>query len=110
MAVKARGDWEFVWRFLAVAMLFEVGWAVWIAIQINPPPITLPAAYEAAAKARATRNVEGQIRRADAIPPAVAAPAADHAPLVNVGKLKFSESIETAIPERPADSAGQLRQ
>ena len=110
MAVKVRGDWEFVWRFLAVAMLFEVVWAVWIAIQINPPPLALPAAYEAAAKARATRNVEGQIRRAVAVPPALAAPAADTAPPVNVDKLKFSESIETAIPERPADSAKPRQQ
>lgn len=102
---RTRGNWEFLWRFLAVAMLIELVWAVWIAIQINPPPIALPAAFEAAAKARATRNVEGQIRPADVIPSATAAPAAASAPPVNVDRLKFSDSIETAIPEQTPDSA-----
>ena len=99
---RVRGDWEFLWRFIAVALLFALGWVVWIAFQIHPPPIALPAAYEAAAKARANRNVEGQIRGADTVPAARSAP---REPPVNVEKLKFSESIETAIPQHPEKSA-----
>jgi hypothetical protein len=99
---RVRGDWEFLWRFIAVALLFALGWVVWIALQIHPPPIALPAAYEAAAKARANRNAEAQIRSADTAPAARSAP---REPPVNVEKLKFSESIETAIPEHPEKSA-----
>jgi hypothetical protein len=99
---RRRGDWEFLWRFIAVAMLFEIVWVVWIAIQINPPPIALPAAFAAAAKARANRNVEAQIMSPDRAPAALTAP---RGPLVNVEKLRLSESIETAVPERPAESA-----
>ncbi len=36
------GEW--FWRFLAVVMLIVVGWVVWIAIQISPPDMVLPAA------------------------------------------------------------------
>lgn len=99
---RVRGDWEFLWRFIAVALLFALGWVVWIALQIHPPPIALPAAYEAAAKARANRNAEAQIRSADTAPAARSAP---REPPVNVEKLKFSESIETTIPEHPEKSA-----
>ena len=105
---RSRGDWEFLWRFIAVAMLFEIGWVVWIAIQVNPPGIVLPAAYEAAARALAARNAEGQIRSADPAPAAASAPAAPAVPReppVNVEKLKFSETIESAIPEPPSKSA-----
>jgi hypothetical protein len=70
-AAKAVGEW--FWRFLAVVMLAVVGWVVWIAYQINPPPLVTASAFEAAAKARAARNVQGVI--APAVP-AAAAPAA----------------------------------
>ncbi len=99
---RVRGDWEFLWRFVAVALLFALGWVVWFAFQIHPPPIALPAAYEAAAKARANRNAEGRIRGAATAPAARPAP---REPTVNVEKLKFSESIETAIPQHPEKSA-----
>jgi hypothetical protein len=107
-----RGDWEFLWRFIAVAMLFEIGWVIWIAIQINPPPIALPAAFAAAAKARANRNFEGQIVIPDRAPaaeiPITADPSsalpAPREPLVNVERLRLAESIETAVPERSAES------
>ena len=97
---RARGDWEFLWRFLAVAMLFSVAWVAWIAFQITASPIALPAAFEAAAKARAA----GQIRSAAPVPAAALEPAPREPP-VNPEKLKFSESIETPIPDRPAKSA-----
>lgn len=109
----SRGEWDFLWRVIAVALLFEIGWVVWVAIQINPPPIALPAAYDAAARALAARHVEGQIRSADPAPaaaPAPTVPALPREPPVNVEKLKLSESIETAIPEHPAKSVGPREQ
>ena len=122
------GEW--FWRFLAVVMLIVVGWVVWIAIQINPPDIVLPAAYEAAAQGRA-RNSSGTIGAppaqapvqapvdardptavsslATGAPPVAPAPAAAAAPPaqapVNLEKLRRAESIETPIPERPRRAA-----
>lgn len=84
-ARKLVGEW--FWRFLAVAMLFAVGWVVWISYQLNPPPLATSAAFEAAAKASATRDVQGVI-----------APAA---PPVNVEKLRLTDSIATPLPEQP---------
>jgi hypothetical protein len=106
------GEW--FWRFLAVVMLIVVGWVVWIAIQISPPEIILPAAYEAAAQGRATRNVAGTIGAAGV----ALAPAAPQAPVqieppVNLEKLRMADSIETPIfertrrPARPVSDTGQ---
>ena len=107
------GEW--FWRFLAGVMLVIVGWVVWIAVQISPPDLILPAAYEAAAQGRATRNSGGVIGGAAqpaAAPTAEAsAPAAPDLqppvfePPVNLGKLKLAESIETPIFERPRRAA-----
>ena len=44
------GEW--LWRFLAIVMTFSVGWTVWIIYQLNPPPLIMNAAFEAAAKAK----------------------------------------------------------
>jgi hypothetical protein len=108
------GEW--FWRFLAGVMLVIVGWVVWIAIQISPPDLILPAAFEAAAQGRATRNSGGAI---GGVPPQPAAPA-DEAPVVvaapppapppaeppvNLDKLKRAESIDTPIFERPRRAA-----
>jgi cell division septation protein DedD len=114
------GEW--FWRFLAVVMLIVVAWVVWIAIQISPPEMVLPAAYEAAAQGRA-RSSSGTIGNpaapgpvqaivdtssvssvASGAPPAATEPAAPAAPVeppVNLEKLRRAESIETPIPERP---------
>jgi hypothetical protein len=109
------GEW--FWRFLAVVMLLIVGWVVWIAIQISPPDLILPAAFEAAAQGRATRNSGGVIGGATPQPvaPAAEAPVAvvvpppppppPAEPPVNVDKLKIAESIETPIFERPRRAA-----
>ena len=122
------GEW--FWRFLAVVMLIVVGWVVWIAIQISPPDMVLPAAYQAAAQGRA-RNSSGTIGGAPAQAPvqapvdarepaavsslATGAPAVETAPAalaaspaqppVNLEKLRRAESIETPIPERPRRAA-----
>ena len=118
------GEW--FWRFLAVVMLVVVAWVVWIAIQISPPEMVLPAAYEAAAQGRA-RSSSGTIGSppaqapgqatvdtsavssvASGAPAAETAPAAPVAPVeppVNLEKLRLAESIETPIYERPRRAA-----
>ena len=115
------GEW--FWRFLAMTLLFVGAWVTWIAIQINPPDVFLPAAYEAAAKGRASRNASGVVRgvvipqpQGDPLPAAQppaaeATPASAQAapapavpppsPPVNLEKLRLAESIETPIHERP---------
>ncbi len=127
------GEW--FWRFLAVVMLVLVCWVVWIAVQISPSEMVLPAAYEAAAKGRASRNSGGAIApavdpapaqaangNAESAPPvavtavattaeSVVLPTAPSLPPVNLDKLRMAESIETPIfertrrPARPAAEA-----
>ena len=102
---KLIGEW--FWRFLAVIMLATVGWVLWIIYQINPQPLVTSAGFEAAAKARASQGIKGRITPA-AKPESAAAPAVEPAqpapapkePPVNAERLKFSNSIETPIPER----------
>lgn len=124
------GEW--VWRFLAVVMLFIVVWVAWIAIQISPPAIVLPAAYQAAAEGRASRSSGGAISGALAptpslpdapeavipadpvtspdaavlavVPVAVAAPTPVEPP-VNLDRLRLAQSIETPIVQRPRRAA-----
>ncbi len=116
------GEW--FWRFLAIVMLIVVGWVVWIAIQISPPDMVLPAAYEAAAQGRASRNAAGTIgaapanapapgrsdstlaQGAPAVTPTPETPAAPPAEApVNLEKLRLAESIETPIMDRPRRAA-----
>jgi len=113
MSKTKLGEW--FWRFLAVVMMFSVGWTAWLIYQLNPPPLVMNAAFEAAAKAKAKskgtqiekQSAQGVIAPsagADAAPKAPETPAA--APLVpgvpkeppiNPEKLKFSDSI--ALPD-----------
>lgn len=44
---------EWLWRFLAVAMVFTLSWMLWIFYQISPTSLILNAAFEAAAMAKA---------------------------------------------------------
>ena len=115
------GEW--FWRFLAIVMLFAVGWTMWIIYQLNPPPLVMNAAFEAAAKAKGkeargekqvTKGViaqpgaaapapagPGASSPAEAQPPAAAqASAAPKEPPINPEKLKFSDSI--ALPDPSA--------
>ncbi len=102
------GEW--FWRFLAVVMLVAVGWVVWISYQLNPQPLVTMAAFEAAAKARASRNTQGLIAPAAAPaatpepqpPKPEAATPEPKEPPVNLDKLKLSDTIATPIPEHPA--------
>ena len=82
------GEW--MWRFLAAMMLFSVGWTMWIIYQLNPPPLIMNAAFEAAAKAKANagQNAQGVIS-----PSAGSAAAEPREPLINPDKLKFSDSL-----------------
>jgi hypothetical protein len=106
---KMIGEW--FWRFLAVVMVLTVGWVLWIIYQINPQPLITTAGFEAAAKAksRASQDAKGVITPAGSVqagsasaeaakPPA--APAVPKEPPVNVERLRFTDSIETPIPER----------
>ena len=109
------GEW--LWRFLAVVMMFSVGWTVWIIYQLNPPPLVMNAAFEAAAKAKGKAPAEKQSaqgviapsagadaasRPAEAPAAAAQAPASPKEPPINPEKLKFSETI--ALPD-PAPNA-----
>ena len=106
------GEW--MWRFLAIVMMFSVGWTVWIIYQLNPPPLIMNAAFEAAAKAKGKgssaekQNSQGVIASAGAeAPPApvttasapAEAPREPKDPPINPDKLKFTETL--ALPAPP---------
>jgi hypothetical protein len=111
MSKTKLGEW--FWRFLAVVMMFSVGWTVWIIYQLNPPPLVMNAAFEAAAKAKGKsgrgekQSAQGMIVPSAAAEPATKAPEAPpaappvaeapKAPPVNPEKLKLSDTI--ALPE-----------
>ena len=114
MGKSRLGEW--FWRFLAIVMMFSVGWTVWIIYQLNPPPLVMNAAFEAAAKAKGKsatpekQSVHGVItppagteaaakapEAAPAAAPAPEAPKEPKEPPVNPEKLKFSDSI--ALPD-----------
>lgn len=84
---------EGFWRLLAAVMLFAVSWALWIFYQLNPPLIVTSAAFEAAAKAKASQTSQGLIQPA----PKPALPAE---PPVDLGKLKLSESLSNLPVEK----------
>lgn len=88
---------EWLWRFLATAMLFSVAWTTWIFYQLNPPPLIMNAAFEAAAKAKVNA---GQKAHGVISPPAgsAAVPVRPKEPPINPEKLKFSDSIATPAP------------
>ena len=87
---------EWLWRFLAGVMLFSAGWSMWVFYQLNPPPLIMNAAFEAAAKAKANagQNAQGVISQ-----PAGSAPAEPRDPPINADKLRFSDSIAAPAPD-----------
>jgi len=107
------GEW--LWRFLAIVMMFSVGWTVWIIYQLNPPPLIMNAAFEAAAKAKVKpapaekQSAQGVIApsggadgAAQAPPAFAAASAPAEAPKeapINPEKLKFSDTIALPVPD-----------
>ena len=108
------GEW--LWRFLAVVMMFSVAWTVWIIYQLNPPPLVMNAAFEAAAKAKAkgkdapsekqsahgvivpSAGADGASRAAEAPVAAAQEPAAPKEPPIHPEKLKFSDTIVLPDP------------
>jgi hypothetical protein len=116
VAKKPGSEW--FWRFLAVVMVFVIGWVVWIAYQLSPPPLVTTAAFEAAANARATRNTEGRIVPASSdatsdaapVPEAAASePAPPKEPPVNVDKLKLSDTLSSVAPQGSRPSSGAAK-
>lgn len=101
---KAGSEW--FWRVLAIIMVAVIAWVAWIAYQLNPPQLVTSAAFEAAAKARATQNAEGKIAGAGtenpvehsqpALPVESSKPAEPREPPVNVDKLKMSDTLTTS--------------
>jgi hypothetical protein len=91
------GEW--MWRFLAGAMLIVVGWTIWIIYQLNPSPLIMNAAFEAAAKARANgKQHEKQSSHGVIAAPAAALPEAPKEPPINPEKLRFSDTIAIPVP------------
>jgi len=89
------GEW--IWRFPAVLTLFSVSWGLWVPYQLNPPMPVTAAAFEAAAKARATPSAAGGI----ALKPQAQAPKPEPGPAakeppVKLERLKLPDSI--ALP------------
>jgi hypothetical protein len=111
MSKTKLGEW--FWRFLAIVMMFSVGWTVWIIYQLNPPPLVMNAAFEAAAKAKGKgaaaekqsakgvitppAGTEAAAKAPEAAPVAAPVPETPKEPPVNPEKLKFSDSI--ALPD-----------
>ena len=113
MSKTKLGEW--MWRFLAIVMMFSVGWTVWIIYQLNPPPLVMNAAFEAAAKAKGKGMPSEKQNAQGVIAPSAAAGAASGAaeapmaapvsvaqkePPINPEKLKFTETI--ALPDPAA--------
>jgi hypothetical protein len=55
-AARKRTGREMLWRLLAAAMAIEIGWWIWVAVQLHQPQLALPAAFEAAAARFAVRD------------------------------------------------------
>lgn len=104
------GEW--MWRFLAAAMLFAVSWTLWIIYQLSPPALITAAAFDAAAQAMGKRvgnpSAQGIITPA----PAASAPAESavaSAPAENPAKSAVAaassaaEAPAKAEPEKPAE-------
>jgi hypothetical protein len=107
---------EWFWRFLAAVMVFVIGWVVWIAYQLNPPPLVTSAAFEAAAKARATRNSEGRIEpasadtgAASAAAPPASEPMPPKEPPVNIDKLKLTDTLSSGAPPAARPDSGAAK-
>jgi len=65
---SAIGEW--VWRFIAFTMLVAVAYMAWVMYLLNPPPLIMPAAFEALAKSRAPGDVSGKTTAEGVIAPA----------------------------------------
>ncbi len=105
---------EWMWRFLALALLFAVGWLMWVVYQLNPPPLILNAAFEALTSAKAKEyqfqkpGAQGVIKSSagsEEVPkpaaPAASAASAEESPKSATGAPAVAEPVKPA-PEKPA--------
>jgi len=101
---------EWMWRFLALALLFAVGWMMWIVYQLNPPPLILNAAFEALTNAKAKEyqlqkpSAQGVIKSSAGSEevPKLAAPAASTASAEESPKSAATGAPAVAEPVKPA--------
>lgn len=85
---------EWIWRFLALAMVFMLAWMGWVLYQLNPPPLIMNAAFEAFANAKAKGS---QVPKPSAQGVITAAPAPAQTP-----KPAAQEPSPPAEPAKPA--------
>lgn len=78
MANAYVGEW--IWRFVALVLLVAVGWMGWVIYQINPTPLVLAAAFDAATKARFSDDAQAGLRKEGLIKPAPEPARAEAAP------------------------------
>jgi pyruvate/2-oxoglutarate dehydrogenase complex dihydrolipoamide acyltransferase (E2) component len=93
---SAIGEW--VWRFIAFAMLLMLGYMAWVITLLNPPPLIMPAAFEASAKANAERNVAQKTTAEGMITPAKPAVTAAEAPKPAAEAPKPAEEAPKPAP------------
>lgn len=114
MANAYVGEW--IWRFVAFVLLVAVGWMGWVIYQINPSPLVLAAAFEAATKARSPDDArqgpskEGLIKPA----PEPVKPKPAPAPVEPEKAASTPAAPEPAksepVPEKPAAPAKSLQE
>ncbi len=68
MANAYVGEW--IWRFVALMLFVAVAWMGWVIYQINPQPLVLAAAFEAATKARSAGDTKTALHTEGLIKPA----------------------------------------
>jgi hypothetical protein len=98
---------EWVWRFLALTMLFTVGWMLWVMYQLNPPPLITNAAFEALLTAKGNQfqkpSAQGAIQPSAASEaPPKPAPAASTAGAEEPPKSAAAGAPAAAEPVKPA--------
>lgn len=99
------GEW--VWRFIAVAMVVMVGWMGWVIYLLNPPPLVTAAAFEASAKAKAQGGAAPRTVAEGVIAPAGAPAAGTASGPTEAPVAAAKPAAEPAKPEpykpNPAD-------
>ena len=95
---SAIGEW--VWRFIAFAMVLMLGYMAWVIYLLNPPPLIMQAAFEASAKAKAQSNLAQKTTAEGVITPAK--------PAVPVAAVPATPAAEAA-PKSPAAEAAPAK-
>lgn len=85
---------EWMWRFLALAMVFIMAWMVWVLYQLNPPPLVMDAAFQAFASAKAKSAQPGKSSTQGMITPSAGA--------ADAAKAAEPAAAAAAEPAKPA--------